>query len=394
MASTRQRKRSDGTTTYEVLFRHQGRQRSETFNTAKAQAKFKRDVDTLGAEVALEILNRIDGTQEEVPLLADYMEERFKLATGITEGTRRDNLRVAKLVRATPMGRLPVDLVTADMVRAWIAKMEREGLAAKTIKNRHATLSGALNQAVEADIIHRNPAKGIQIRATTTEDMVFLSPAEFRIIYDRIPETQPHYRALARFLFGTGARIGEATALQIKDLRLGETPATVSIVRAWKATKGGGHEIGPPKTKRGRRTIAIGQEIVDDLRPLIKDRAPDDWIFLNRDGGPVRSGQFWELWSRWRDDERYDGPKLGKVPRVHDLRHSHASFMIGKGVSLFDLQHRLGHESIETTAGTYGHLLPEAMIQAARLSDLMFDAEKTQAKLTAKRGRKPKQIEA
>ena len=54
-----------------------------------------------------------------------------------------------------------------------------------------------------------------------------------------------------------------------------------------------------------------------------------------------------------------DAPRLTKRPRVHDLRHTHASWMIAAGVDLFILQRRLGHESITTTTETYAHLLPD-----------------------------------
>ena len=44
--------------------------------------------------------------------------------------------------------------------------------------------------------------------------------------------------------------------------------------------------------------------------------------------------------------------------RVHDLRHSHASLLINMGESPLLLKERLGHEKIQTTLGTYGHLYP------------------------------------
>ena len=47
---------------------------------------------------------------------------------------------------------------------------------------------------------------------------------------------------------------------------------------------------------------------------------------------------------------------LTKSPRVHDLRHTCASWMIAAGVPLPIIQQHLGHESIQTTIGVYGHL--------------------------------------
>ena len=61
-----------------------------------------------------------------------------------------------------------------------------------------------------------------------------------------------------------------------------------------------------------------------------------------------------------------DVARLTKRPRVHDLRHTHASWMIAQGTDLFVLQRRLGHESITTTTDTYSHLLPDQQRAAAQ----------------------------
>lgn len=44
--------------------------------------------------------------------------------------------------------------------------------------------------------------------------------------------------------------------------------------------------------------------------------------------------------------------------RIHDLRHSHAPLLIQLGENPLVVRDRLGHEEIETTLGTYGHLYP------------------------------------
>lgn len=50
-----------------------------------------------------------------------------------------------------------------------------------------------------------------------------------------------------------------------------------------------------------------------------------------------------------------------KAIRIHDLRHSHASFMLSLGMNDLEMQNRLGHADIKTTLGTYSHLRPNAM---------------------------------
>ena len=58
---------------------------------------------------------------------------------------------------------------------------------------------------------------------------------------------------------------------------------------------------------------------------------------------------------------------IGKRPNIHDLRHTHASWLIHAGAPLPFVQARLGHEKITTTVDTYGHLLPDAHLQMAQI---------------------------
>lgn len=52
--------------------------------------------------------------------------------------------------------------------------------------------------------------------------------------------------------------------------------------------------------------------------------------------------------------------------RVHDLRHSHASLLISMGENPLLIKERLGHEKIQTTLGTYGHLYPNTNLEVAK----------------------------
>lgn len=58
--------------------------------------------------------------------------------------------------------------------------------------------------------------------------------------------------------------------------------------------------------------------------------------------------------------------------RTHDLRHSHASLLINLGENPLIIRDRLGHEDIETTLGTYGHLYPNTNFDvASKLSGIL-----------------------
>jgi len=58
---------------------------------------------------------------------------------------------------------------------------------------------------------------------------------------------------------------------------------------------------------------------------------------------------------------------------MHEFRHSHASYLINKGVSPLVVAQRLGHSDVATTLNTYSHLYPskQSEVVAFMESDLV-----------------------
>jgi len=201
---------------------------------------------------------------------------------------------------------------------------------------------------------------------------------------DHIPE---HAQDLVTALVGTGVRWGEASAWRASDWDIANR--RIVVARAWKYTGTSARELGAPKTLRSRRTLAVAEQVAEALDRAALGKAPGDYLFTAPMGGPWRSHNFHEqVWQPAvayanggypRDDagnERFKHkPRppwrvpavepLGKRPRIHDLRHSCASWMIARGVQLPVIQSYLGHESIKTTIDRYGHLEPAHMKAAA-----------------------------
>ncbi|MBF5002521.1 tyrosine-type recombinase/integrase [Nocardia sp. BSTN01] len=76
-------------------------------------------------------------------------------------------------------------------------------------------------------------------------------------------------------------------------------------------------------------------------------------LICTQDGGRISSQLFHN--KCWRPlVERFER-KTGKRPRVHDLRHTGASWMLMNGAEIMDVQRHLGHESAQTTTSIYGH---------------------------------------
>jgi len=138
--------------------------------------------------------------------------------------------------------------------------------------------------------------------------------------------------------------------------------------------------LGTPKTKRSRRTVSLPDSLVADLRELCAGRGGGEFVFVNTQGGPVLNASFWpKHWSKAIAAAQNpvdasgapdpSAPRLTKSPRIHDLRHTHASWLIAQGTDLFVVQLRpwscRAHESITTTMDRYSHLLPEQQLSAA-----------------------------
>lgn len=64
-----------------------------------------------------------------------------------------------------------------------------------------------------------------------------------------------------------------------------------------------------------------------------------------------------------------------KEIRVHDLRHSHASFLISQGVDIATISNRLGHEKISTTLNTYSHMFESSAAGVADMLDNIYYSE-------------------
>ncbi|OBI97995.1 site-specific integrase [Mycobacterium sp. 1465703.0] len=359
MASIRTNQRKDGTTAYRVFFRYgDGRQSCYTFQTEQLAQTFKTAVNQLGAEkaIALHRLDRQPRAAHSVTV-TEWVQEHIDHLTGAQADTVATYRAYLKNDIAPTLGSVPLDQLTDRDVARWIQGMTG---SPKTIANKQRFLSSALTAAVKADKIAANPAAGARIPRGEKREMVFLSRDEFAILLNAI--TEP-WRPLVEFLVASGCRWGEATSLRPSDVN--REDGTVRIARAWKYSSDTGYTLGATKTRKSLRTINVPKTVLDRLD------YSHEWLFVNRVGAPVRIHGFAPR--VWRPAIKRAEPKIHKTPRVHDLRHTCASWLIQAGIPLPVIQQHLGHESIETTVGTYGHLDRRSAQAAADVMGKLLD---------------------
>lgn len=428
MATVKTRRRADGSTSYRVVWRaggtRDGAWESETFDGKGAAGRFRRDVDLAGQQwppgwakgagyqAPLVATPGPAATPEPPPspLFVDFARTYVRDLTGVTPATRhrydRMVLLVTEQLRAVVLGEPTVGNLQEVHIRRWVNARDAAGARPKTIANYHGLLFTVLAGAVRAGLRPGNPCAGTRLPDRYCPDtdgdgeVVFLTEGQFALIAeamfpaDQLTEHsgQLHSgirpagsrsagtaadRVLVQVAVGTGLRWSELTALQVRDLELDGPTPRLSVRRAWKRNpKGefavagaGAFYLGQPKTKKSRRRVTLAPAVVGLLRRAAAGKGPQELLFTAARGGPLNQATFYE--DRWQRAVRLARSRgLTAQPRFHDLRHTHAAWLISAGVPLPVIQQRLGHESITTTVDTYGGLL----LQAHDAADAAIDA--------------------
>ncbi|SKB72847.1 Site-specific recombinase XerD [Arthrobacter sp. 31Cvi3.1E] len=362
MVSISTRIRWDGSTAYSVRWRELGtrRQRRLTVQTE------------IEANCLTEHLQKYGRPPEPEPFrvnpdfltVAEVVQEHIDLLVRPSPGTVATYQRILDLHIRNTVGHIPLnDFGYRDIIH-WIKSLTVEGIAPKSIHNMHGLLSASMNTAELLQYITRNPCRGIQLPTLerAEDDAKFLTPAEFRLVLDGMDE---RYKTFVQFLVMTGTRFGEATAIQVADIDLTSRVQTARINKAWKRDGQSGYYLGPTKTGAGKRTIGINTTLANLLHPLLPGRAGNDLLFTATQGTRIAHKPFWRhQWVPAVQTAQSNG--LTKSPRIHDLRHTHAAWLIQDGaMPLFSISRRLGHASVRTTEQVYGHLMPQAIQDGA-----------------------------
>jgi integrase len=386
MASIVERTKKDGSATYQVKWRQDGEWQTEKFGERPAADQFKALVEAHGGQWPHGWVRGMgfvepDEQPGDMPLMK-WATRYVDRLTGIDDRTREDyhreiRIHFAHIVHTRTDGlEVPATIcnLTQDDVTDWVRREEdgerdpadpekwlRREADPKSIRNRHGLLYCIIQSAVDAEPQLRTTNCCKRTRLPRVDDhieqpMTFLERDEYARVAQEI--TDPDARDLADFLVGTGMRFSEATALRVSDVNLTAAKPTVSVQRAWKKAKKGSEKafyLGPPKTKKARRLLGLSAAQVDMLRRQTAGRGPDDFVFRAAMGGEWRHANFYNR--KWMPAVKAAVEKgLPKKPRIHDLRHTHASWLISANIPLPAIQIRLGHESIQTTVDRYGHL--------------------------------------
>lgn len=273
------------------------------------------------------------------------------------------------------IGRHRLDRLTPEHLQAAYKSLRENGCPGKpnpkplsetSIRQAHVILSRALKVAQQRGYVAKNPA--------TLMDAPVAAPESFEILTidqaKSVIEAARNHRNAARWTvaFALGLRQGEALGLRWSDVDLDD--GLLHVRHSLGRVKGKGLVLGPTKSKKGGRTIALPDELVADLKAQRVAQNAErlkagswwhegDFVFANEDGRPYDPKADWTLW-RARLAE-------AKVPtvRLHAARHTAATMLLALGVPEKVVMEMMGHSHIGITHG-YVHRVDELHRGAAK----------------------------
>jgi integrase len=243
------------------------------------------------------------------------------------------------------------------------------GLSPRTVHHMHVILKGALDRAMKWEMLVRNPADAVDPPKVEDSPMNTYDLAHTAELIETARGKRIFIPALIAVL--CGLRRGEIAALRWRNVDLGA--AQLAVVQSAEQTKAG---VRYKEPKSGRaRTIALSATVVAELKAHRIAQAQellragrrlsdDDFVVAQADGLPLRPHSLGQEWVRFLVTH-------SALPRIrfHDLRHAHATHLLGSGVHPKIASERLGHSKVGITLDLYSHVLPNMQTDAASVVD-------------------------
>ena len=308
---------------------------------ARAKAHQMKQMVTEGGDPKLE-----SHRFKDVPTLAAFVAERYlpyaktrKRSWECDDSFLRNHVLPA-------FGSYRMNRVTRSDVVAFHHSLLDKGYAAGTCNRVLILLKFVYNCAIRWDVLPPtgNPCVGVDEFENTVSRERYLTTEEVQRLFDEL-DTNRNVQVgqVIRLLLYTGARKREVLDAKWEEIDFSRQLLTVPPGRS--------------KSKKPRH-IPLSDAAIELLQSLPRqDDIP--WVFFNPKTKKPPVSIFY-AWDTIR--KRIGIPEV----RLHDLRHSYASFLVNAGRSLYEVQKLLGHHDPKVTM-RYAHLSPQAMLEAVNV---------------------------
>ena len=242
--------------------------------------------------------------------------------------------------------------VDTTVVLAWLVKLSRKGLSAKSRARHLITVRGFYRYLNQENILSHNPVKEVDIPKAGLSLPKIMSTREISTLLDSFDTRKPRglrNAAMVEIIYGAGLRVSELIHLECRDLNL-----DANLVRVM--GKGSKERLVP----LGTQACTVAREYLDQGREELLKGIQSPWLFVARAGKPMTRQAFWKLLKK-------QALTAGLSPNFspHTLRHSFATHLLEGGADLRSVQAMLGHSDISTTQ-IYTHISRDYLIQMHR----------------------------
>jgi integrase len=263
------------------------------------------------------------------------------------------------------LGNVKLAKLTPGRIQALYDK-KRSTLSTASVKLIHAVLHKALKQAQMWRLVRENVAEATVKPKALAEEIRPLDTEQTKALLKAVAGDR--HEALYTLALTTGARIGELLALRWTDL---DADAGILRIERTRSAAKSGPRFTTPKGGKGRSAHLTPRPLEALRRHRISQNeerlkagaswADNDLIFPTRKGAHKRP-------STVTDDHfkpLLERVGLPRTVRFHDLRHTAATLLLGRGVHPKLVQELLGHSSIAITLDRYSHWIPSMGEQTA-----------------------------
>lgn len=303
--------------------------------------------------------------EKKQPSFKQFIEEIYLpwYKTQVKESTYKNRLNTIEK-HFKFFYRKKVDEIEPIHVQTWQLKLAKD-YSPNYVRIIQGMLSLAFDRAIILGLAKKNPARMVGNIKSKKVKVDFWTLEEFQKVISLLykGDYYEHYLFICFWLlFTTGLRIGEAAALQWEDIDFESGIISVTKTLYYKSMNE--YKFVDPKTSASIRTVVIDEDTIRELKDWMevqKKVLKDCNFVLSYSGIPTSKHTL------PRALEKLAGLAGVHRIKIHALRHSHVALLISMGVNPLIVKDRLGHEKIQTTLGTYGHLYPNSNFEVAKM---------------------------
>jgi site-specific recombinase XerD len=264
-----------------------------------------------------------------VPTFSEFFEQHYLPYVKPRKRSWDRDEELYRLRIKAVFGNRRLTQITRQQIQSFHTALAAEGLAAATANHHVKVLKHSLNLAVDWGMLESNPARRVPMLHEDNKIEHYLDDAQLnRLLGVLGSDENVAVCQIAMFLLSTGCRLNEALSAKWADV---DVENRVLVIRS------------------------------------VNTECEFEYLFVNR-----RTGKPYvaiaKVWDRLRN--KAELPHL----RLHDLRHSFASFLVNGGRTLYEVQQILGHSDAKVTQ-RYAHLSTKTLQEAANSASVKIKGE-------------------